>query len=304
MRPRMTAPTRTVIVTGANSGIGKATVEHFADRDWSVIATMRRLEFASLFAGRPNVSVHPLDVSDAGSVEAFGAAVLVPGRQIDVLVNNAGFLQVGPLEASSMAQIREQFETNVFGVIAMSKLVLPHFRARKAGTIINIGSISAENGYPFASAYSASKGAILSLTEGLNIELEAIGASAKVVLPGMHATDIFRRLVPATDIPLEYRAALMNFNRTLGTLKGSPPETAAKAVFKAATDRGKSRVRYYAGPDAHLIPYAKRLLGFQGYWQFFRRIMVKGPSPMVQRLSPQGKLDMNIDMQKAVTFKG
>jgi NAD(P)-dependent dehydrogenase (short-subunit alcohol dehydrogenase family) len=292
-----------IIITGANSGIGKATVELFAARGWSVIATMRRPELAGMFAHLANVEVMPLDVANPRSIEAFATLVLESGREIDVLVNNAGYLQVGPLEATSMEQVRAQFETNVFGLMAMSKAFLPHFRKRRAGTIINISSISADNGYPFAAAYSATKGAVLSLTEALNIECESIGVTCKAILPGMHKTDIFASLDPAKNIPTAYKSAMTKFNAILGTIKGSKPEVAAETVWRAVNDRKTARLRYYSGPDAKLIPIAKRLLGLGGYFSFFRKIMLKGPSPLIQRLSPQGKEDMNINVEKTATYK-
>jgi NAD(P)-dependent dehydrogenase (short-subunit alcohol dehydrogenase family) len=294
---------KTVIVTGSNSGIGRATAELFAARGWQVIATMRRMELADIFKDKPNIEVVALDVANPASIEAFKTLILDSGRSVDVLVNNAGYLQLGPLEASSMEQVREQFETNVFGAIGLTKAFLPHFRDRKAGAIINVSSMSAENGYPFASVYSATKAALATLTEALNIELEPIGVRAKAVLPGMHKTRIFDRLDPARDVPAIYRPLFSSFNKLLGSLKGSSPEVAADVIYRAATDNRASRVRYYSGPDAKLVPTAKRLMGLGGYWSFFRRTMLKGPNPVVQKLSPQGKLDMRIDLDTTLGFK-
>ncbi len=293
----MQSMVKTVIVTGANSGIGRATVELFAERGWNVIATMRRMELAALFSDRQTVSVMELDVAEPASIDAFSEQVLGAGTRIDVLVNNAGYLQLGALEATSMAQVREQFETNVFGLIGMTKAFLPHFRENGAGIVINVSSISAENGYPFASVYSASKAAVATLTESLNIELNAVGASAKAVLPGMHATRIFDRFVPSAQTPTAYTALFGRFNDILGSLKGSEPGVAAKAIFKAATDGSAASARYFCGPDATLVPHMKRLMGAAGYWKFFRNTMLNGPSALVRRLSPQGRVIMNVNVE-------
>jgi NAD(P)-dependent dehydrogenase (short-subunit alcohol dehydrogenase family) len=293
----MQSTVKTVIVTGANSGIGRATVELFAERGWNVIATMRRMELAAMFDDRPNVSVMELDVAEQASIDAFSHQVLATGKCIDVLVNNAGYLQLGALEATSMAQVREQFETNVFGLIGMTKAFLPHFRENGAGMVINVSSISAENGYPFASVYSASKAAVATLTESLNIELNAVGASAKAVLPGMHATRIFDCFVPSAQTPAAYKALFTRFNDILGSLKGSEPSVAANAIFKAATDGAASNTRYFCGPDATLVPHMKRLMGAAGYWKFFRNTMLNGPSALVRRLSPQGRVIMNVNVE-------
>ncbi|MFJ1975469.1 SDR family NAD(P)-dependent oxidoreductase [Streptomyces sp. NPDC087903] len=160
---------KTIVITGTASGLGFATVEKFTNEGWNVVATTR--DGRNPFPERANVRVLPLDVTDMPAVAAFGALATEQFGPVDVLVNNAGYYQMGPLETSAMEQIRAQYETNVFGLIALTQSFLPAMRARKSGMIINLASISADNGYPYTTVYGSSKAAVLSLTEALNVEL-------------------------------------------------------------------------------------------------------------------------------------
>ena len=287
----------TVFVTGTNSGFGRATVERFADRGWNVAATMRRTEeFADIFGGRGNVRVYGLDVTDPDAVASVAGRAIGDFGGVDVLVNNAGYFQMGPLETSTMEQIRAQFETNVFGLIALTKAFLPHFRANGAGTIVNVSSVSAENGYPFASAYSASKAAVAALTEALNVELDAVGVTAKAVLPGQHATKIFTKVDVAPSVPAAYRPLLEGFVSQQSSVKGSRPEVVAEAIWEAATDGRRDKVRYYAGPDATVVPALKRLMGQERYFRFFRNTLLRGPNPLLRRFAPQGDAEVEVDL--------
>ena len=288
---------RTVFITGTNSGIGRATVEFFAARGWQVAATMRKTEHADIFGHLEHVKVFRLEVANSEEVEEVTQDVIKTFGKIDVLVNNAGYFQMGPLEASSMQQIRAQYETNVFGLIEVTKAFIPLFRAQKAGMVVNVSSVSAENGYPFVSAYASSKAAVLILTEALNIELESIGASAKAVLPGTHATNIFTKIDVAKDIPAEYHPQLAAFFGQQQEVKGSKPEVVAERIYEAVTDGKRDKVRYFAGPDARVIPSAKRLLGQDGYFRFFKNLALNGPSPLLKRLIPQGDTEVNVNLE-------
>jgi NAD(P)-dependent dehydrogenase (short-subunit alcohol dehydrogenase family) len=199
-RKEYAAMSKTMFITGTNSGFGRATVELFADRGWNVVATVRKIEYVDMFQDRPNVRVLLLDMNDSAAIPSVVAQAIREFGQIDLLVNNAGYFQMGPLETSTMEQIRAQFETNVFGLIALTKAFLPHFRANGTGMIINVSSLSAESGYPFAAAYSASKAAVAVLSEALNIELDGLGITVKTILPGQHATQIFTNRAYARTI--------------------------------------------------------------------------------------------------------
>lgn len=295
--PQTSATSPVILVTGASSGIGEATVHHFARQGWRVVATTRRND--TLFADLPNVrSVH-LEQADPPSIKRAVTEAAEAFGGIEVLVNNAGYCLMGPLEAVSMEQIREQYEVNVFGLIAVTQAALPHLkraaadRPGKAG-IINIASISADNGYPFNAVYSSSKGAVMSLTEGLNVELEVVGLYAKAVLPGFIATDIFSKLDAPSTMPDPYHPLWEQFSGLQSEVKGFAPEMVADMIFKAATDGKADKVRYYPTPDASSVPRAKRLMGQDGYWRTFRRALLEGPTWLQRKLAPSGNRDVTI----------
>lgn len=278
----------TIFVTGVSSGIGAATVKLFAEKGWNVVGTVRRLDDGSMWSGYSNVCVMKLDVTDPKAVAGISNHAVAAFGRIDVVVNNAGYFQMGPLESSTMEQIRAQYETNVFGLIGVTRAFLPHMREQGSGLFVNIASVSAENGYPFGSVYSSTKGAVMTLTEVLNVELVELGLNAKAVLPGLHATRIFTKVDVAPSVPEGYRPLLRRFINAQQSVRGSEPEVVARAVWNAATDGRHDRVRYYAGPDAVIVPIAKRLMGAAAYWRFFRKTLLKGPNLLTRLITPQG----------------
>ena len=170
---------KTILVTGCSSGFGLETARYFLDRDWNVIATMRTPR-ADILPPSERLRVIALDVTDADSIRR---AVEAAGP-IDVLVNNAGVGVLGALEGTSMATAREVFETNTFGTIAMTRAVLPQFRQRKAGVVINVTSSVTLAPLPLLSVYTASKAAVNAFTESLALELEQFNVRVSLVLPG------------------------------------------------------------------------------------------------------------------------
>jgi NAD(P)-dependent dehydrogenase (short-subunit alcohol dehydrogenase family) len=259
---------RTIVVTGTNAGIGRAIVEQFAAAGWNVAATVRDpAAHAGLFAAYPNVRLFPLDVTDEAQAEALAAAVQAAYGGADVLVNNAGALLMGPLETSSMAQIRAQFETNLLGLIMVTRAFLPQLRARRAGTIVNVVSATARLSLPFMSVYSASKSAVAALSEALAAELAPFNIRVKAIYPGGHATQIFARMADGltpdgveTPASAAYRPFLQRF---LALQTAVPPVAAprgvARRVFRAVqADSG--RVEYLVGLDARLMSLTRRLL--------------------------------------------
>lgn len=236
-------------------------------------------------------------MTDQGAVARTSAEVLGEFGRLDVLVNNAGYCQMGPLEATTVPQVRAQVETNVFGLIAVTKAFLPAFRQQGSGTIVNLSSISAEKGYPFTSVYGASKAAALSLTEALNVELSGFGVTAKAVLPGTHATKIFTKLDGADAVPDAYRPLLQRFFGLQRSLRGSPPENAARVVYRAATDGRADRVRYFAGPDALAIPRMKRLLGENAYFRLTKWGTLRVPASALRLVSPQGNAKVKVRLR-------
>jgi NAD(P)-dependent dehydrogenase (short-subunit alcohol dehydrogenase family) len=287
---------KTMVITGTASGIGFATVEKFADKGWNVVATTR--DGKNPFPDRANVRVLPLDVTDMPAVAAFGALAAEQFGPVDVLINNAGYYQMGPLETSTMEQIRAQYETNVFGLIALTKSFLPAMRARKSGMIINLASISADNSYPFTSVYGSSKAAVLSLTEALNVELSAVGVVAKAILPGTHATEIFTKIDIADDFPAEFQPLFQRFTEA-NSVAGSPPSSVADVIWEAVTDGNNDKARYYAGPDATIIPASKQQLGQDRYFATFKDTILNGAGDAGQLISAEGGAPVKVNLGNA-----
>ncbi len=245
---------KTVLITGTSSGIGQETARLFQSRGWNVVATMRTPESEAELTGLGNVRVLRLDVTDEGSIRDAVAEGVSAFGTIDVLVNNAGFGAFGPLEATPLATIREQFSTNVVGVLATTQAVLPHMRARRQGIIVNISSIGGRIGFPLGSLYHGSKFAVEGLSEALSYELAAIGIRVKLVEPGMTQTDFSGRSIRFSDDPglADYREVVANFGAGYAAISDTPPAEpyeVAQTIFAAATD-GTDKLRYATGRDA------------------------------------------------------
>lgn len=171
---------KTILITGCSSGFGLETARYFLDRHWNVIATMRTPR-EDVLPKSERLRIVPLDVADPQSIRR---AVDAAGP-IDVLVNNAGVGMLGPFESTPMDAVRELFETNTFGTMAVTQAFLPQFRARKAGIVVNITSSVTLKSLPLLSVYTASKAAIVAFSESLALELKAFNIGVGVVLPGM-----------------------------------------------------------------------------------------------------------------------
>ncbi len=243
----------TILITGASSGIGRATAEHFQASGWNVVATMRSPEKETELTDLDNVLVTRLDVTDSASIESAVSETLDRFGKIDVLLNNAGYGAYGPLEAFPMENIRRQFDTNVIGLLEVTKAVLPHMRAQKSGTIVNVSSIGGKMTFPLGTLYHGTKFAVEGLSEALHFELEPIGIKVKIVEPGAIATDFAGRSFDlANDENLaEYQdlvgKLMSGFETALA--QSSPPSVVAEVIWTAVTD-GTSTLRYTAGDDA------------------------------------------------------
>ena len=246
--------TKTVLITGSSSGIGKATAELFCENGWNVIATMRNTDDANEFSSKPNILVARLDVTDGETIKQAVTDGIRRFGTIDVLVNNAGYGAYGMLEAFSMERIRRQFDTNVIGLLETTKAVLPHFRANKSGTIVNISSIGGKMTFPLGTLYHGTKFAVEGLSEALHFEMQTIGVSVKIIEPGMISTDFggrsFDAALDPSEMP-EYEPVVQALMKTWG-VPGRPssnPRVVAEVIFEAATD-GTNKLRYTAGDDA------------------------------------------------------
>lgn len=247
---------KTICITGASSGIGKQTAKLFQSNGWNVIATMRNPENESELTELENVLVAKLDVLNLDSIEKAITQGIEKFGTIDVLLNNAGYGAYGPLEAFSRDKIIRQFNTNVIGLLDVTKAVLPHFRQNKKGIVINISSIGGKMTFPLGSLYHGTKFAVEGISESLNFEVEQFGGQVKIVEPGMIATDFAGRSFDFNnDVDMaEYQKLVGALMTALPAMaqNASPASVVAEVIFEAATD-DKNQLRYTAGEDAKML---------------------------------------------------
>jgi NAD(P)-dependent dehydrogenase (short-subunit alcohol dehydrogenase family) len=240
--------TKTVLITGCSSGYGLATALLFHERGWNVVATMRTPR-PELFPQSERMRVLKLEVTDSNNI----AAAVAAAGELDVLVNNAGIGLLGAFEATPMSTVRELFETNTLGPIAVAQAVLPQLRARKSGVIINVTSTVALASMPLVAVYTASKTAVEGFTASLALELAAFGVRVKLVEPGYCPNTRFAEnggermngLIPEVYAPYA-QEVFASYAQVTATTR---PEDVAETVYEAATDESAT-LRYAAGADA------------------------------------------------------
>jgi NAD(P)-dependent dehydrogenase (short-subunit alcohol dehydrogenase family) len=239
---------KTVLITGCSSGYGLATARHFHSQGWNVVATMRSPR-EDVLPRSKRLRVLALDVTKHESI----ASAIEASRPIDVLVNTAGIGLFGAFEATPMATTREVFETNTFGTMAMTQAVLPQFRARRSGVVVNVTSSATLAPMPMVAAYTASKMAIEGFTASLAFELEAFNVSVKLVEPGYGPTTRFTSNAgPRLDglIPEAYAPFARRIFASFGQPAAVTTESdVAEVVWRAAND-ASGQLRFPAGPDA------------------------------------------------------
>lgn len=255
-----------VLVTGTSSGFGLAITVELAKQGWDVVATMRdltkrgELDRALAAAGmRQTVTVGQLDVTDPSSIERAVAALDLPNRQLDAVVHNAGVAAGGAFEDLPEPDIRRIMEVNYFGVLALTKRLLPTFRAQSRGRIVIISSESAFAGQPANSPYCASKWAIEGWAESIAYEVEHFGIDIILIEPGPYRTSIWEnspRIFPKDSayLPL-LRHLEVTVDALVANAAGDPAEV-GKAVAKALAAR-RPRFRYAVGPTAKFNHFAR-----------------------------------------------
>ncbi len=257
----------TILITGATAGIGRTTALHLARAGHSVIATGRResaLESLREEARGTGLLTLVLDVTKPESIAAARARVdeITDGQGLDVLVNNAGYGLIGPAEMLADADVRAQFDTNVFGLLAMVRAFVPAMRARGAGRIVNVSSVGGRVTFPFMGAYNATKYAVESLSDAMRIELSAFGIKVVLIEPGVIQTE-FADVAMATkgETAGPYAAILANADRVQRRFEstGVGPEHVARAIERAITARRPS-ARYVVPLRTFLVIVLFRLL--------------------------------------------
>jgi NAD(P)-dependent dehydrogenase (short-subunit alcohol dehydrogenase family) len=241
---------KTILITGCSSGFGLETARYFLERDWNVIATMRTPRETGLPRSE-HLRVLALDVTDPESIRRLVEAA----GPIDALVNNAGIGMMNALEGISMPVVRELFETNTFGTIAMTQAFLPQFRQRAGGVIVNVTSAVTLRSLPLLSVYTASKAAVNAFTESVALELQPFNVRMRLVLPGRAPETSFSKTAQSRTqdgIPEAYATFAQRLFAGMAQAPASPTTRSldvAEAVWRAVTD-ASSPMRIAAGADA------------------------------------------------------
>jgi NAD(P)-dependent dehydrogenase (short-subunit alcohol dehydrogenase family) len=269
------------LVTGSSSGFGLLTCIALAKEGFRVIASMRNPEKAEKLAaaaGQAGVAssleIVQLDVTDFEQIELVVQQTVTRHGRIDLLVNNAGYAAAGFVEELSLDQWQHQFDANFFGLVAVTKAVLPHMRKRQKGTIINISSISGRIGFPGLSAYAASKHAVEGFSESLRLELLPYNVHVVLIEPGSYKTEIWSKgtaqIKRNPDSP--YAGQLRLIDRQVERIISAAPEPdeVIAAIVKAATSP-HPRLRYPVGKGVFSSILLKNLLP----WRFFEWIIAK-----------------------------
>ncbi len=257
------------LVTGASSGIGQATAELLAARGFTVFGTSRAPEKLT-----GSYKWLPLDVRSDASVEAAVQSLLEQAGRIDVLVNNAGYAQVGAIEESSLVDVQAQFDTNLLGVIRMIKAVLPVMRQQGSGRIINVSSVVGQVAPPYLGVYATSKFALEGLSEALREEVRPFGVGVSLVEPTFVKTPLVSQ--PPTNPIAAYTPARQAALQVLSTsvASGIEPRAVAQVILRAATTR--PRLRYLVGRDVKVLLLFKRLLPELLFERLQRRVFRAG----------------------------
>jgi NAD(P)-dependent dehydrogenase (short-subunit alcohol dehydrogenase family) len=266
---------RTVLITGASSGIGEATALHLAELGFTVYASARRVDRMTDLADR-GIRTRSVDVSDDDSMVALVEAVIADTGRIDVLVNNAGYGLYGALEDVPIDEARRQFEVNVFGLARMTQLVLPHMRAQRDGYIVNISSMGGKIWEPLGSWYHASKFAVEGLSDSLRVEVAEFGIKVVIIEPGTIRSEwsgIAADNLEATSAKTPYAGLAKLVGAGIRAADRLPiasgPEVVAEVIAKAVQDP-KPRTRYPAGGGARGILLAERILPDRGFDRFIQ----------------------------------
>jgi NAD(P)-dependent dehydrogenase (short-subunit alcohol dehydrogenase family) len=255
--------TKTILITGCSSGIGRITAKYFQEKGWNVVATVRKDPAADTeLNALDNVLVTELDVTKEDTIRTAVAQAIDRFGKIDVLLNNAGYGAYGILEATPEVAIRTQFDVNVIGALLVTKNVLPHMRKAGEGTIINISSMGGKITFPLGALYHGSKFAVEGMTEALAYELEAIGIKVKLIEPGMINTNFAETtgsLLKIDPTQTEYMPFIEKVTAGMQAAgaKHSEPIVVAEKIWEAATD-SSNQMRYVAGPDAEQLIAARK----------------------------------------------
>lgn len=267
---------KTVFITGASSGIGLKSAQYFLEKGWNVVATMRKPDECMALQNSENLLKLTLDVLVEQDIQRAAKQSIEKFGQIDVVLNNAGYALVGALESFSRAQMEKQFNTNVIGLMAVSKAFLPHFRENGGGTIVNIASVGGKVTFPLYAAYHGTKWAVEGISESLNFELNPHNIYVKIVEPGPINTDFYDRSmdVDLENTPEAYadysKSKILKMNKIAAG--GAKAIDVAKVIYKAAT-KPKGKMRYAIGGGAGMLIFLRKILPESWFIALIRKVL-------------------------------
>lgn len=266
---------KTIVITGASSGIGRSTAEKFQKEGWNVVATMRSPEKEESLNQLDNVLVTKLDVLDIDTIDSALAAAIEKFGKIDVILNNAGYAVAGVFEATKRESVMRQFGVNVQGLMDVTQKALPHFRANKEGMFINISSVGGKMTFPLMSLYHGTKFAVEGFSESLHWELAEIGVKVKIVEPGGVDTDFSTRSLDLHHNPelAEYNDFVAGFMKAMEQRDRSmmsTPDMIADVIYNAATD-GTNKLRYRAGADAEQLLTSRKNMTDEAFFEMWAK---------------------------------
>ncbi|MGI8639942.1 MAG: SDR family oxidoreductase [Pyrinomonadaceae bacterium] len=267
---------KVILITGASSGIGKETAKLFQTKSWNVAATMRSPEKAEDLQKIADIETFRLDVTDTDSIQKAIKDVLEKFGRIDAIVNNAGYGLVGAFEAATQEQIEKQFQTNVFGLMNVCREILPYFRERKKGIIVNVASVGGRITFPFYSLYHATKWAVEGFSESLQYELEQFNIRVKIIEPGPIKTDFYDR---SQDVTRKEDLAAYDYmlDKAMPNMQKAGEDApdgsvVAQTIYEAVTD-GTKKMRYRVNTKGILT--ARKLLPDSLFFKLVKGVILK-----------------------------
>jgi len=258
----------TILITGASSGIGRALAIHLAEKGYQIVIVARNLNrleetVQQALAAARNIHPYVMDVSDFDSVNKTANLILEEWGHIDVLVNNAGYGLKGPLEFLEAREIQEQFQTNVFGLMELTRLFIPEMRKRNRGKIINVSSVLGRMPLPFNGAYSASKFALEGLSENLRLELAPFGISVSIIEPGYIDTEFATNQtkgIRLEETKSPYKFYQHKYLRRQKTFRRPAKADKVAVTIAKAIESKSPKLRYLVGADAHYAMFLKSIM--------------------------------------------
>jgi NAD(P)-dependent dehydrogenase (short-subunit alcohol dehydrogenase family) len=254
---------KTILITGTSSGIGKETAVYFLEKGWNVVATMRHPENRETELHKiDGLDIVHLDVTDTASIQEAMASTLKKYGRIDAIINNAGYPLMGPFELSTEEQVESQFNTNILGLMRVTREIIPIFRRQREGVIINVASMGGRVSFPMYGAYNATKWAVEGFSESMKHELAPFGIKIRIIEPGVIKTDFYGRSMERIEEDKlgDYAEFVRLFERNT-QLAGIAlqPKKVAQVIFNAVTNKGE-KLRYPVGSDAKVVSLVKKLL--------------------------------------------